>query len=75
MEQSASYQRGTRSVDDLGRDIADFWKEFDRSELLRGEVAKAEIDLTDLKQLERQGAYDFREEDVPLAVGFRWGPP
>jgi hypothetical protein len=50
------YSRGTRSVDEIQRDVDEFWAEFDDSRELSEDVENAGIDVTVLDGTDREGA-------------------
>jgi len=50
------YGRGTRSADEVQREIDKFWAELDTSDELRKELADAGVDLDTVPVAERQDA-------------------
>src|SRR5438552_12518786 len=71
------YVRGTRSADEVQREIDEFWAEFAASEQLRKEVGEAGIDPADLARLDPSTAIRTRvhgagigPDGVALVVAF-----
>jgi len=71
------YSRGTRSVDEVQRDVDEFWAEFVEGEELRKEVENAGFDVTMLDGVDREGAIrvsargaGIGSETVAIVVAF-----
>lgn len=60
------YSRGTRSADDVQREIDSFWDAFDHDDELRKEVQDAGIETSELAQVDRQGAISVRVKGAGL---------
>ncbi len=51
-----AYGRGTRSADEVQREIQNFWDDLDSSDELRKELADAGVDVDSLPQQNRENA-------------------
>jgi hypothetical protein len=61
------YSRGTRSVDEVQRDVDEFWTEFANGEELRKEVENAGIDVAMLDGVDREGAIRISARGAGIA--------